>query len=112
MGDIIATDTDTQYVWGTRYVDHLILRDRQTTTSGAVTERLYALRDANWNVTALVDILGNPLERFTYTAYGTMEVCTPVFQPTVNGRNAAASRSGGRQDRPSGFTQVRQSCRP
>ncbi len=37
---IIAADPDVQYVWGPQYVDHLILRDRQTTTSGAVTERL------------------------------------------------------------------------
>ncbi len=83
LGNIIAADADTQYVWGPQYVDHLILRDRQTTTSGAVTERLYALRDPNWNVTALVDILGTPLERFTYTAYGAVEVRTPVFQPTI-----------------------------
>ena len=81
-GGTVADDPDCQYVWGPQYVDHLILRDRQTTTSGAVTERLYALRDANWNVTALVDILGNPIERFTYTAYGTMEVRTPLFQLT------------------------------
>ncbi len=43
---------DIQYVWGLRYVDDLVLRDRDTSDpkNGVLNERLYALQDANWNV--------------------------------------------------------------
>ncbi|HEV2968550.1 MAG TPA: RHS repeat domain-containing protein, partial [Pirellulales bacterium] len=44
---------DRQYVWGLRYVDDLVLRDRST--SGTLNERLYALQDGNWNVIAIAD---------------------------------------------------------
>ena len=66
-----------QYVWGLRYANDLVLRDRATGGSGnlgesgsGLNERLYALQDANWNVVALVDTSGVIQERFTYTAYG------------------------------------------
>ena len=81
-GDLIAADPDSQHVWGTGYVDHLILRDRDTTANGTLDERLYALYDANWNVTALVDASGSVLERYTYAGYGTLEVRNATFQPT------------------------------
>ncbi|MEZ6131598.1 MAG: hypothetical protein R3C59_23250 [Planctomycetaceae bacterium] len=34
------------------HIDDLILRDRDTTGNGTLDERLYALTDANWNVTS------------------------------------------------------------
>ncbi len=83
-GGTIAANPDTQYVWGARYVDHLILRDRDTTANGTLNERLYALHDANFNVTALVNPSGTVLERYTYTAYGTVEVRDAALQPTGN----------------------------
>ncbi len=83
-GGTIAADPDTQYVWGKSYVDHLILRDRDTTANGTLDERLFALEDANWNVTALVDASGDVVERYTYTPYGTLEVRDAAFQPTGN----------------------------
>jgi len=56
---IAALPADRQYVWGLRYVDDLILRDRDNGTGGnlgksgfGLGERLYALQDANWNVVA------------------------------------------------------------
>jgi len=73
---------DRQFVWGLRYIDDLILRDRDAdaddqtgelgtpgTTSG-LEERLYALQDANWNTVALAETDGDIAERFRYTAYG------------------------------------------
>ena len=45
---------DRQYVWGLRYIDDLVLRDR-TTGSGSLAERLYAMQDDNWNMAAIYD---------------------------------------------------------
>src|SRR5690606_24276787 len=44
-----STDADRQYVWGIRYIDDLILRDRDTSDppNGALNERLYSLQDDN-----------------------------------------------------------------
>jgi hypothetical protein len=56
-----ATLADRQFVWGLRYIDDLILRDRDadglpTTgnlgiTDSGLEERLYCLQDPNWNAT-------------------------------------------------------------
>lgn len=63
-------DADRQNVWGIRYIDDLILRDRDTTGNGTLDERLYALQDANWNVTSVCDTSGTIQERYAYDAYG------------------------------------------
>jgi RHS repeat-associated protein len=65
---------DRQFVWGSRYVDDLLLRDRDTTGVGTLDERLFGLKDPNWNVTALSDPTGAPVERYRYSAYG-----EPIF---------------------------------
>ncbi|MEZ6131588.1 MAG: hypothetical protein R3C59_23200 [Planctomycetaceae bacterium] len=56
-----STDPDRQFVWGQRYIDDLILRDRDTTGNGTLDER--ALEDANWNVTSLIDTSGTVQQR-------------------------------------------------
>ena len=78
-----ATTADRQYVWGLRYIDDLVLRDRDTDGDGDGTldERLYALQDANWNVVALTDTAGNVQERYAYDAYGTPSVLDGGFTP-------------------------------
>jgi YD repeat-containing protein len=62
-----STSPDRQYVWGRRYVDELILRDRDTDANGTLDERLYALQDGNFNVTAIADTSGAVVERSSYT---------------------------------------------
>ncbi len=69
-----ATNADRQFVWGLRYIDDLVVRDRST-------ERLYALQDANWNVTAVVDTSGAVQERYRYTAYGLPTFMNSGFVP-------------------------------
>ncbi len=69
-----STSANRQFVWGLRYIDDLILRDRDTDGNGTLDERLYSLQDANWNVTGLVNSSGVMQQRFVYTAYG-----LPVF---------------------------------
>jgi YD repeat-containing protein len=69
-----SSDAHQQFVWGRRYIDDCVLRDRDTTGNGTLDERLYSLQDANWNVTAIIDAAGAVQERFAYSAYG-----TPLF---------------------------------
>tara|TARA_R110002111_G_scaffold164386_3_gene230587 strand:+ start:42527 stop:48934 length:6408 start_codon:yes stop_codon:yes gene_type:complete len=68
-------DSDTsplqQFVWGLRYQDDLILRDKDTNGNGTLDERLYALQDANWNMVSIVNTSGTVQERYNYDAYGT-----------------------------------------
>src|SRR4029077_3358524 len=74
-----STTAERQFVWGLRYIDDLILRDRDTTGSGTLNERLYSLQDPNWNVAAIVDSTGDTQERYCYDAYGTASLLTPAF---------------------------------
>jgi RHS repeat-associated protein len=63
-----------QYVWSPVYVDALVLRDRDTVAGGGLEERLYALQDGNFNVTALVNPAGQVVERYAYDPYGRADV--------------------------------------
>jgi RHS repeat-associated protein len=99
-GGAIAANPDVQYVWGDRYVDDLILRDRDADNDGqtgslggtgsGLEERLYALHDANWNVTALAEADGDVVERFTYTAYGAVTVLDGDFSSDADGASDKA----------------------
>src|SRR5205823_4389774 len=73
----IDGDTAARYVWSPVYVDALVLRDRDTNNDGVPDQRLYALQDANWNVTALVNTSGDVVERYTYEPFGAVTVLTP-----------------------------------
>ncbi len=53
----------TTYVWGLRYVDDLVCRERGE-------EKLYSLQDANWNVVCVTDKSGDVKERYIYDAFG------------------------------------------
>jgi YD repeat-containing protein len=70
-----------QNVWGITYVNDLVLRDDNAVTgnlgaspgtgsSTGLGERIYALHDANHDVTSITDASGNVLERFSYDPYG------------------------------------------
>jgi RHS repeat-associated protein len=59
---------DRQFVWGLRYIDDLILRDRSFVAT--LDERLYALQDANWNVVGFCDDIGAMQQRIAYSPYG------------------------------------------
>jgi RHS repeat-associated protein len=74
-----STSAERQYVWGARYVDELICRDRDTNADGTLDERLYALQDANFNVTTIIDTAGAVVERFVYDPYGTRSILDGSF---------------------------------
>ena len=88
MSGTIASTPKCQYVWGTRYVDDLVLRDRDTNDNGTLNEQLYALTDANWNVVALADSGGYAVERYTYDAYGTVTYRDENFVTKTTGSYA------------------------
>ena len=79
---------DRQYVWGLRYVDDLLSRDRNTDgtstgdygkTGSGLDERVMVLQDANYNVCAVANTTGVCLERYNYTSYGEPNCLTPTF---------------------------------
>ena len=74
-----SADADRQFVWGMRYIDDLVCRDRSV--SSILDERLYASQDANWNVTAIIDINGSVEERLEYDPYGVTTFLSPTFIP-------------------------------
>jgi RHS repeat-associated protein len=45
---------------------------------------VYALHDALWNTTALLDVNGNVLDRFAYSPYGVVETLNPNWTPTAS----------------------------
>jgi RHS repeat-associated protein len=70
----VAEETTLQYVWSPVYIDAMILRDRDAdeNTGNGLEERLYVQQDANYNVTALLNLGGSVGERFAQDAYGTV----------------------------------------
>ena len=69
----------SQYVWNLGYVDDLVLRDRDTDSSGSVDERLYSLPDLRFSVMALASSTGAIVERFKYDAHGVVSVLDSAF---------------------------------
>jgi RHS repeat-associated protein len=103
-----STSAERQFVWGLRYVDDLVLRDRDATGSGTLTERLYALQDALFNVTALADTTGTVQERYVYDAYGIPSVLAATFAArSASSFDWEVRYKGYRWDVESGLYQVR-----
>ena len=69
-----SMNAERQFAWGLRYVDDLVLRDRDTTGGGMLNERLYPMQDPNWNVVAVTNSEGVVQERYAYSPYG-----APIF---------------------------------
>src|SRR5579884_3188682 len=75
--------TVTAYnVWSPVYVNALVFR----AINQGSWQRLYAVQDANWNVTALVNGTGGVVERYAYDPYGAITVMSPswVVQSSSN----------------------------
>lgn len=81
-GSSLGSEAEEQFVWSVAYIDGLILRDRNAdlnnaTGAGGLEQRVFALQDALWNTTALVDVNGDVLNRFAYTPYGVVSLLNP-----------------------------------
>jgi RHS repeat-associated protein len=73
---------DRQFVWGARYIDDLVLRDRSV--GGTTYARLYGMQDANWNVVSVSDMHGSVAIRFVYDAYGVDRVLGNMYSPLTS----------------------------
>lgn len=74
---------ERQFIWGLRYVDDLVRRDRDTNGDGMLNETRFVLQDANFNVTVVTNATGTLLERYRYDAYGVPTALNPTtFAPT------------------------------
>jgi RHS repeat-associated protein len=89
-----------QFVWGLRYIDDLVLRDRGS-------ERRYVTHD-QWHVIATVATDGNATERFAYRAFGQTQVLAPNFTPRPSSISAWETTYGAyRYDAESGLYALR-----
>jgi RHS repeat-associated protein len=102
-----ATAAQAQYVWSPVYVDALVERDRDSDFDGALDERLYALQDANWNVTALVDTSGTVVQRFAYDPYAAATALTAGWSATTDAYAWQYLHQGGRWDPTAGLYSFR-----
>jgi RHS repeat-associated protein len=75
----VAGVTNVQYVWSAVDAQALVERDRDPTGGGNLTERLYVLQDANYNVVALVNTQGQVVEQYAYDPYGVVTVYSPTW---------------------------------
>jgi len=100
----VGGSAKVQYVWSAVYVDALVLRDRDATGGGTLSERLWVQQDANWNVTALVNGSGSVVERYVYDPYGTVVVLSAAWG-SLSGSNYAwiYGHQGGRLDTTTGL---------
>jgi RHS repeat-associated protein len=97
-----------QNVWSPVYVDALVERDRDPNQSGTLSERLYVQQDANFNVTAVVNLSGQVVERYVYDPYGKPMVLSATWQGQDPGTyNWVYLHQGGRLDAVSGLYQFR-----
>jgi RHS repeat-associated protein len=101
------TTADRQFIWGQRYVDDLVLRDRDVDNDGSMDERLYVLSDY-FNPTAIADEDGVVVERYGYNAFGLSRVMDADFEPRSASDFDWETRYGAyRWDGETGFYQVR-----
>ena len=102
-----SADPERQFVWGMRYIDDCVLRDRDSDHNGTLDERLYALQDANWNVTGLINTTGTVQERMAYTAYGVPLFLDSTFAPTTDSYDWDNLYCGYRNESETGLFHVR-----
>jgi RHS repeat-associated protein len=102
-----STAPDRQFIWGLRYIDDCILRDRDTDDDGTLDERLYVLQDAHWNVTAMINLSGIVQERLAYTAYGKPLVLAADWAPQADQFSWETQYAGYRIESSTGLFHVR-----
>ena len=123
-----STTANRQYVWGVRYMDDLLLRDRDVAAGGdlgvtgsGLDERFYAMQDPNWNVLAIANVSGTvqervplhglrhadvPHRRLRQPREHELRLGRPLHRPTTRRRNRPLSVS--QPILPRGIGEVRQ----
>ncbi|MBX3436148.1 MAG: RHS repeat-associated core domain-containing protein, partial [Planctomycetaceae bacterium] len=82
-----SSNPQKQFTWGTRFVDDLVLRTRDTDNNGSLDETIYALQDANWHITAVAHTDGSILERLLYDPYGKSTILNDDFSLDGDGES-------------------------
>jgi RHS repeat-associated protein len=96
------------YIWSPVYVDALVLRDRDATGGGTLSERLWVQQDTNWNVTALVNGSGSVVERYAYDPYGNIAFLSAAWGTLSASAYAwIHGHQGGRFDATTGLYYIR-----
>jgi RHS repeat-associated protein len=105
----VGANTAARYVWSPVYVDALVLRDRDTDANGTLDERLWVAQDANFNVTALIDGIGNVVERYAYDPFGVQTMYDASYAVRGGGSSYAwvYGFQGLRYDATSGLNEAR-----
>lgn len=103
------TIPERQFFWGIRYVDDLVLRDRDVNLDGAMDDRQYCMQDANWNVMAICDTSAGIYDRMRYDAYGVLTLMSASFATPFGPdlKQWETFYAGYRWDSESGLYQVR-----
>lgn len=86
----------TLWNWGHEYRGNKQADQRRShpaDSNGTLDERLYALKDANWNTIALADTSGDITERFAYSAYGVPLFLDASFIPQSSATSDWESRN-------------------
>lgn len=91
LRDVSTATLDRQYIWGQRYIDDLVLRDRDADTDGEFDEREYGLQDASWNVIALLTPSADVDERCVYSLYGQAQFTDTTMNDISATSSVAAS---------------------
>jgi uncharacterized delta-60 repeat protein len=91
------------------YSGYILLSVYKTASTyhGGLDERLYAVQDANYDVTALVDTAGAAVERYQYDPYGSFTVLDANFSADADGQSEVGwvyLHQGGRYDAATGCT--------
>ncbi|OAI41010.1 hypothetical protein AYO40_00590 [Planctomycetaceae bacterium SCGC AG-212-D15] len=99
-----SSNPQRQFVWGEQYIDELVLRDRDSTGSGVLNERLFGMHDPNWNLVGVCDQYGSVQERYGYDAYGISSVLNPALLVlSASAFDQEIRYAGGRWDSESGL---------
>jgi RHS repeat-associated protein len=98
--DIGGTPQD-QYVWGATHNDQLIERDRDADANSVngLEEKLFALQNSSWDITATVTTSATVVERYQYDPYGLPTVLTASWGSRATSAYAwVYLHQGGRYD--------------
>jgi RHS repeat-associated protein len=81
----MSSSAERQFVWGLRSIDDVLLRDRDTTANGALSERFFALRDPIGSIVAAASSSRVVIERYAFAPYGAPTFATANFivQPST-----------------------------
>jgi RHS repeat-associated protein len=72
--EYVGSTCDVRFVWGLRYIDDLVTYRKGSTD-------YYVIQDANWNVVAWANTFGTVQERYSYSAFGKLNVFDASFTP-------------------------------